>query len=60
MNRLKTKYEDIISVENLIAADQFIRENNDYNYRVAQFDSNWYDNRIIKTLEFKEIIKNLE
>ena len=50
MNRLKTKYEDIISVENLIAADQFIRENNDYNYRVAQFDSNWYDNRIIKTL----------
>ena len=53
MNRLKTKYEDIISVENLIAADQIIRENNDYNYRVAQFDSNWYDNIYLLHLDLK-------
>lgn len=44
MNRIKTKYEEVISLENLIAADQVIRCTNDYTHRVALFDENWYSN----------------
>jgi hypothetical protein len=44
MNRIKTKYEDVISVENLIAADQIIRTRNNYNCRVQAFDNDWYNN----------------
>lgn len=44
MNRIKTKYEEVISVENLIAADQIIRSTNRYSCRVAQFDKDWYNN----------------
>lgn len=44
MNRIKTKYEEIISIENLIAADQIIRKHNNHNCRVKRFDQNWYGN----------------
>lgn len=44
MNRIKATYEDIISIENLIAADMIIRATNDYTYRVAIFDEDWYNN----------------
>lgn len=44
MNRIKATYEEIISIENLIAADTFIRATNDYTCRVARFDEGWYDN----------------
>lgn len=44
MNRIKIKYEDVISIENLIAADQIIRYRCGYTYKVEQFDKDWYDN----------------
>lgn len=44
MNKIKTTYEEIISIENLICADEIIRSTNDYTYRVAKFDEDWYGN----------------
>lgn len=44
MNRIKVKYEDIISIENLICADMIIKTKNDYSYGVADFDADWYNN----------------
>lgn len=44
MDRIKVKYEDVISIENLIAADQITRFNSDYTFRVGQFDRDWYNN----------------
>lgn len=44
MNRIKVRYEDVISVENLICADMIIKTKNDYSYGVAEFDADWYNN----------------
>ncbi|MDD4690079.1 MAG: reverse transcriptase domain-containing protein [Eubacteriales bacterium] len=44
MNRIKVKYEEIISVDNLICADMIIRTRNDYSYGVAEFDKDYYGN----------------
>lgn len=53
MDRIKTRYEEVISLENLIAADEIIRMNSDYSYRVEEFDSDWYNNMYRLHLDLK-------